>query len=223
MGASESSKSGRGKKRRMYQSYDEDIDQNADENTENDKNEKKKVQDIPASQTRVENLEVVKFKGSILSAEKQSELNALVKSNIYWTMGFSVVPLPFVDTFLVSSMQLKLVNDISTIYGAKWHEDIGKKYVSTFISSAGYHIGNQLIKSFVKKIPVIGLASVLVSPLLSAATSYALAKVFIYHFELGGNLLDFKPEKMRSYFAKQFEDGKSKLNHMRQDFDFTKS
>lgn len=220
MSDAESNKSGRGKKRRMYQSYDEDTDQNAEVYSESEKTE---VQDIPASQTRIENLEIVKFKGSILSSEKQIELNAMIKKNICWTMGVSVVPIPFIDTFLVSSMQLKMVNDISVIYGAKWHEDIGKKYIGSCISSTGYHLGNQLIKSFVKKIPVIGIASVLVSPLLSAATSYALAKVFIYHYELGGNLLDFKPEKMRVYFAKQFEDGKSKLNHMRQDFDFTKS
>lgn len=223
MSTGDSSKSGRGKKRRMYQSYDEDTDINTESSDEGETKADPEVQDIPSSQTKVEVLEIVKYKGSILSPEKQKELNDLVKSNIYWTMGFSVVPLPLVDTFLVSSMQLKMVNDISTVYGVKWHEDIGKKYIGSFISSTGYHFANKIIKSFVKKIPVIGFASVLVSPLISAATSYALAKVFIYHYELGGNLLDFKPEKMRAYFAKQFEDGKSKLHQMGSDFNFTRS
>ena len=138
-------------------------------------------------------------------------------------MGFSLVPIPFVDSFLITSMQLRMIDEISQKYNIPFNENAGKAFIATLASSTSYHFGTQVIKSFVKKIPVIGIASSLVSPVLAAATTYAIAKVFIYHFELGGNLLDFKPEKVREYFAKQFEDGKSKLHEMRTDFDFINS
>lgn len=228
MSDSESSKSGRGKKRRMYQSFEEDVvnDSNsqkshARESTKVDDQET--VRQASVDQTKIEILEDIKFKGSLLSPNKQKELNDLVRSNIYWSMGFSVLPIPFVDSFLISATQLNMLKEISQKYNIPFHENKIKIYVATFAGSTSYHLGSQIIKSVLKKIPVIGAVSTLVSPVLAAATTYALAKVFIYHFELGGNLLDFKPEKVRAYFAKQFEDGKSKLHQMHNDFDFTNS
>jgi uncharacterized protein (DUF697 family) len=60
-----------------------------------------------------------------------------------------------------------------------------------------------------KAIPGVGgLIGMVASPALAGASTYALGKVFIQHFESGGTLLDFDPAKMKAYYASQYEEGK---------------
>lgn len=227
----EKNKSARGKKRRMYQSVEEEIQAENTVPASSTKISEKTIvvkalqneepiQKDREDQAKVEVLDEVKFKGRLLSKAKQDELNTLVRNNIYWSMGLSVLPFPIIDSFLVSTIQLKMLDEISRIYEVPFKENAGKAYLASLIGSTSHQVGTQIIKSIIKKIPVIGFASTFVSPVLAASTTYAIAKVFIYHFELGGNLLDFKPEKVRAYFAKQLKDGKSKIHNLNTDYNF---
>jgi len=65
-----------------------------------------------------------------------------------------------------------------------------------------------VILSLVKSIPLIGQAtSALTMPALAGATTYAVGKVFIQHFESGGTFLDFDPEKVKAYYAEMLKEG----------------
>ena len=46
-------------------------------------------------------------------------------------------------------------------------------------------------------------------PALAGASTYAVGKVFVQHFESGGTFLNFDPEDVRDYYAEQFEKGKA--------------
>jgi uncharacterized protein (DUF697 family) len=55
-----------------------------------------------------------------------------------------------------------------------------------------------------KAIPVVGTAlATIVTPTLSAGLTYAIGRVFIQHFESGGNLLDFNPPDYREFLKGQ--------------------
>jgi hypothetical protein len=41
------------------------------------------------------------------------------------------------------------------------------------------------------------------SAFAASALTYAIGRVFIHHFELGGTLLNFDADKLRSYFREQ--------------------
>jgi sugar phosphate isomerase/epimerase len=45
--------------------------------------------------------------------------------------------------------------------------------------------------------------------LFCGASTYALGKVFVQHFESGGTFLDFEPAKVKEYFQKEFENGQA--------------
>jgi hypothetical protein len=38
--------------------------------------------------------------------------------------------------------------------------------------------------------------------------TYAIGRVFVQHYEMGGTLLDFDPDKTKAFFAEQFRVGK---------------
>ena len=60
------------------------------------------------------------------------------------------------------------------------------------------------LASLAKAVPGLGTATGMISvSLLGGATTYAIGSVFVQHFESGGTLLDFEPQKMRAYFLQQ--------------------
>ncbi len=52
---------------------------------------------------------------------------------------------------------------------------------------------------------------------LSGASTYAIYKVFIQHFESGGTFLDLDPSKVKSYFSEQFTKGKAVAADLKKD------
>ncbi len=56
-----------------------------------------------------------------------------------------------------------------------------------------------------------------VAPLAVAngAICYAMGKVLVQHFEAGGTLLDFDFQKMKGYYARQYEQGRREAARIR--------
>ena len=44
-------------------------------------------------------------------------------------------------------------------------------------------------------------------PIVMGASTYAVGKVFVQHFEMGGTLLDFDPTKTKEFFAREYKEG----------------
>ena len=136
--------------------------------------------------------------------------NDLVKKYMWWSMGAGLIPVPFVDIAAVSGVQLKMIKDISDIYGIKFSENKGKSIVSALLGSI---VPNSLARggvgSILKMIPVVGTVMGGISmSLFSGASTYAIGKAFIQHFESGGTFLNFDPVKVKDYFFSKFEEGK---------------
>jgi uncharacterized protein (DUF697 family) len=63
--------------------------------------------------------------------------------------------------------------------------------------------------SLLKAVPVVGqLAGAPAMVLFCGASTWALGKVFIQHFESGGTFLNFDPASVQEYYRAQFEEGK---------------
>jgi uncharacterized protein (DUF697 family) len=65
------------------------------------------------------------------------------------------------------------------------------------------------IASFLKIVPGLGcVAGAVALPVVAGASTYALGRVFVQHYESGGSLIDLDREKAKAYFAKAYEEGK---------------
>ncbi len=142
--------------------------------------------------------------------------NDLVKKYMWWSMGAGLIPVPLVDIAAVSAVQLKMIEDMSDIYGVKFSENKGKSILSALLGSI---LPNSLARggvgSLLKMLPVVGTIVGGVSmSLFSGASTYAVGKAFIQHFESGGTFLDFDPVKVKEYFFSKFEEGKEIAKEM---------
>ena len=119
------------------------------------------------------------------------------------TSTVGVLPFPVVDMVAVSVMQLALIRELSRIYGVDFSKQRAKAAIAALLS--GMQTG-LVASSIFKYLPVVGyaLTSMPVAFAVGGLT-YAVGRVFMYHFELGGTLLDFDAEKLRGYFKSQLK------------------
>jgi uncharacterized protein (DUF697 family) len=144
--------------------------------------------------------------------EKEQAAQKTVKNYMWWSMGAGLIPVPFVDLVAVSGVQLKMLAELAKTYGVEFQENRGKAVVASLI---GYVVPNALsfgsVGSLLKAIPLVGaLVGAPSMALFCGASTYALGKVFIQHFESGGTFLSFDPAKVKDHFQHEFEEG-SKL------------
>lgn len=148
-------------------------------------------------------------------APKTTECAAkeIVTSYMYGSIAAGFVPMPLVDAALITAINVKMVHSLSNVYGIKFSKDICKTIIASLIGgSSAVALTHGGLRSLVKVIPFVGnIISYAVMPASAAATTYAVGKVFIQHFEAGGTFLSFNPEKVKVYFAQQFEEGKLKI------------
>ncbi len=143
---------------------------------------------------------------STLSLPHLTQAERLVHRYMLGAMGAGLVPLPLLDMALVSAIQLKMLHSLTVLYEQPFQADLGRSLIGALLGGA---LPASASGSLSKFIPGIGQVTGMLSmSVLSAASTYALGKVFIQHFESGGTFLSFDPDAVRDYFAEALEEGK---------------
>jgi uncharacterized protein (DUF697 family) len=140
---------------------------------------------------------------------REERLEKLVKRHVLASMGVGLVPLPVVDMVALIGIQLDMISKLSAEYGVPFRQDMGKSVIASLMGGFLPITLGCAAASLIKCIPLIGQTTGAVTmPVVSGASTYAIYKVFVQHFESGGTFLDLDPSKVKSYFAEQFSKGK---------------
>jgi uncharacterized protein (DUF697 family) len=145
-------------------------------------------------------------------SERERKAAKTVRNYMVLSMGAGLIPFPVADLAAISGVQLKMLADISKIYGVPFKESSGKAIIASLVGSlVPQAVSFGAIGSMLKSIPGVGILIGAPSMMIfSAATAWALGNVFIQHFESGGTFLDFNPDSVREYFRKQYAEGRQK-------------
>lgn len=146
--------------------------------------------------------------------EKLKLANDLVRNHMYGAAAIGILPMPAVDFVGLTALQLNLLRLLSKVYGVKFSQDLAKKAIGSLV--AGYApVALALpVASVVKMIPILGqAASAVTMPVVAGASTYAMGKVFVQHFDSGGTLLNFDPAAVREYYRAQYEQGKAEVGN----------
>ncbi len=144
-------------------------------------------------------------------SERYQQAQQLVKTYSGWAAGAGLIPIPAVDVLAIGGLQLKLISDLAGHYGLPFKKDRGKALLSALLGGAvstklAYGAGGSLLKA----IPIIGqFGGLLAMPSFGAATTYAVGRVFVQHFESGGTFLDFDPDTVREHFKSELATAKA--------------
>lgn len=145
------------------------------------------------------------------------ELDKIIRNHVYASMAIGLVPIPLVDLMGVSVTQLNLLRALAKKFDRPFFKDIAQNTISALIGGTIPAVSaGPVAVSIYKFVPVIGsTAGALAMPILSGATTYAIGKVFVQHFASGGTFLTFNPDKVKEYYKKMFEEGKTVADGMK--------
>ena len=143
------------------------------------------------------------------SVKLKKEAQKIIHRRMLYAAGLGLIPIPVVDVAAILGIQMLMIKDIAKLYGVPFKEHLVKSFIGSLAGSAG-------AMSVVKAIPVmgsiIGAAAMSVS---GAASTYAIGKVFVKHFDQGGTLLNFDPVKSQKYFHKLYEEGEKETARLK--------
>ena len=140
---------------------------------------------------------------------RSSEAGNIVKKHVIAVMGVSLVPIPLFDLVALSSLQLKMLYNLTRLYEVPFTKNVGKGLITSLLGGVMPTSAAMTLASLAKAVPGLGTATGMISvSLLGGATTYAIGSVFVQHFETGGTLLDFDAKKMRAYFSTKMQEGK---------------
>ena len=143
----------------------------------------------------------------IMSENKgnKEKANDIIMNHMVWSMGAGLIPLPVVDFFAVSAIQLDMIRQLAKLHDIDFSETAGKASITALTGSGLARLGARAVKF----IPGVGsILGGITMAVLSGASSYALGEVFKKHFETGGTFLDFDPARLKKFYDEKFEKGK---------------
>ncbi len=125
-------------------------------------------------------------------------------------VGAGLIPFPAVDIVTLTGIQMDTVRALSKLYDVKFTKNLGKTAITSLCGAAIPMSTAPWLSSMVKMVPVVGqLIGAASLPVIAGASTHAIGKVFIQHFESGGTFLTFDPEKVKGYFQEEFENGRT--------------
>lgn len=148
----------------------------------------------------------------------RDQADVLVARAVPWSMGVGLIPIPLIDCAAVMALQLKLLRQLSELYKKPFAETQAKAVVASLIGGllpaavAGGSAGS-FLKFFPGPGSLLGAAAVAAT---SGASTLAIGKVFIAHFETGGSLLDVDTAQLQDSFAYRYAEARQEVTQFAQ-------
>lgn len=138
--------------------------------------------------------------------EKEIGAMQIVNKHALFAGGAGLVPVPLFDVAAIAAVQVRMLSRVAALYDIPMSHERGKTAISALLgsiipTSLGYGVAVNLMS----RIPVVGhVLGMFTVGAFATASTYALGRVFIQHFESGGTFLDFDPAKVRAYYQDEF-------------------
>jgi uncharacterized protein (DUF697 family) len=136
---------------------------------------------------------------------REAEAMRIVYTFMAVSAGAALIPAPGVDVAVLAGIHVTLIKKLCDHYGVSFSEHTARNLLIAIAASVmPGTLGSVLGRKVIRLLPAVGrgFGWVLWSA-SSAAFSYGIGRLFIYHFESGGTLLDFDPQRLHRVFIER--------------------
>lgn len=125
----------------------------------------------------------------------------LIQRHTLGAVGIGLLPVPGLDMAALVALQLNMLRGLGDLYEQPMVDSLGRSIIASLIGG----IAPLTSLSVLKFIPVVGtLLASISAPVFTGASTYALGRVFVLHFESGGTFLSLDPDKVRAHYEAEF-------------------
>jgi len=148
---------------------------------------------------------------------KKTKADNVIKNHIYLASGVGFVPVPLFDIAAVVGIQVKMIHDLAKLYNIPFSKNIVKSLLGSLVGGIGALVLSKIViasfvTTYIRHLPGGNIINSILLPITAGASTYAVGKVFLMHFESGGTFLNFNLEKMKKHFVKMYEEGKNRVS-----------
>jgi uncharacterized protein (DUF697 family) len=137
-----------------------------------------------------------------------------IRRHAMYAAAGGLIPVPLLEIVTSGTIQIRLVAKLCDIYGVSFSENAVKAALGSLIGSI-LPAGAIGVSAFalIRSVPVVGpLLSLATMPALAGAATWAVGRVFAWHFANGGTLENFDAEGSKEQFKAEFEAGKRRAS-----------
>ncbi len=140
---------------------------------------------------------------------KRLKADVIITRHAAVAAAAGLVPVPLVDFSAILAVQVGMLYLICDIWEVKFSKQAATSVALSAVGAGipGLNTRSLFLSSALKAIPVIGTgAAMAATPVLAAATTLAIGKLFVEHLEAGGTLLTFNADRIKEYAKKMVAD-----------------
>lgn len=143
-------------------------------------------------------------------AARLARAETLVKDHMLMSAAVGLIPAPGLDIVAAMGIQIALLKRLTDLYTVPFSEHAARGVITSLLGGLGAGVlAGGIFMSAAKFLPGAGTVFGVVSlPISLAAVTYAIGKLFVAHFEVGGTLADFNASAQRPYLKGLVERGR---------------
>ena len=151
------------------------------------------------------------------AGSRKAAAQRIVQTSTALAVGAGALPVPIWDMAVSVGIQLKMLADISALYGVPFTNNVGKSSIAALVGGiAPGLLARGTLGIFFKTLPGIGsIVGAAALPILSGGCTYAIGQVFIKHYESGGTLLSFDAKQFSATFTDEVKAGMKKVKEVK--------
>ena len=162
------------------------------------------------------NSAMVMIPADLLEDDPLVDVHALhtVKSWSQWAVLGGLIPAPVIDTVAITGVQIKMIHALCNLYHVEFKKEAALAVVSGLVGGTVTTSLAGMGSMFLSHLPVVGSwMKYTAQPVLSYASTYALGRVFMRHFENKGTMADIDSKKLATYFKEQYARGRKMFKY----------
>lgn len=159
---------------------------------------------------------MVMIPADLLEDDPLVDVHALhtVKSWSQWAVLGGLIPAPVIDTVAITGVQIKMIHALCNLYHVEFKKEAALAVVSGLVGGTVTTSLAGMGSMFLSHLPVVGSwMKYTAQPVLSYASTYALGRVFMRHFENKGTMADIDSKKLATYFKEQYARGRKMFKY----------
>ena len=135
------------------------------------------------------------------SSNNSEDAARVLRNHVIATAAAGLVPNPLLNIGVLYGIQLRMLKKLAAVYEVEFAEQRANSFIGALAGTSVRVTSQGLLNLLGRTIAAF------TGPVLPAATTYSLGKVFIRHFESGGTFLTFDPKRAKEEFDEEVDAG----------------
>lgn len=147
------------------------------------------------------------------SLEFHDEADQIVGRHMLMALAVGLVPVPVADVAALVAIQVRMLARLASLYEVEFSDEVGRSMLASLLGTGGTVLAAVTTRRFLFRLVPIGgwVAGAVSASAFAGASTYAVGKVFVQHFEGGGTLQTFDPDQARGFYEEQLSEGTAEV------------